>query len=206
MKRVLYSLFSFSLVGFLAAQVRMPNGAEMCKRVLLREGACGVEKVLTISPPTTGSTSWRSYSVDLGQVKADYVFPLKESRAAKFFRFGLSSDGKMVIAGILVDPRNIRKEETLEALLSQTELADIDGNGLVDKGDLEMFFLALAFGQNLVCPKNGIVKSHEYLYKADVNRDGVVDDADLLEILFNFSEKSEACVAKIIIRTLHTAR
>jgi hypothetical protein len=174
--------------------------------VLLQEGACGVEKVLTISSPKTGSTSWRLYSVDLGQVKADYVFPLKESIAAKFFRFGLSSDGKRVIARILVDPRNIRNEETLKALLSQTNIADINGDGQVDGGDLEMFFVSLAFGENVMCPKDGTVRSDEHLYKADVNRDGVVDDADLLEILFNFSEKSELCVAKIIIRTLLTAR
>jgi hypothetical protein len=206
MKRVLFSLFSFSLVGFLAAQVHMPDVQPMCKRVLLAEGACGVEKELTIRPPSTGSTSWRVFNVDLGQVKADYVFPLEESRAAQFLRFGLSSDGKRVIARILVDPRNIRNEETLKALLSQTKTADIDGNGLVDGGDLELFFLSLAFGQNLLCPKNGIVRSDQHHYKADVNRDGVVDEADLLEILFNFSEKSELCVAKIKIRTSLTAR
>jgi hypothetical protein len=178
----------------------------MCKRVLLAQGACGVEKELTIRPPSTGSTSWRVFNVDLGQVKAGYVFPLEESRAAQFFRFGLSSDGKRVIARILVDPRNIRDKVTLKAELSRTNLADINGDGRVDDGDLEMFFLSLAFGQKLVCPKNGIVRSDEPIYKADVNHDGVVDDADLLEILFNFSEKSELCVAEIIIRTSLTAR
>jgi hypothetical protein len=206
MKRVLYSLFSFSLVGFLAAQVHTADRPEMCRRVLLAEGACGAEKVLKISPPSTGSTSRRLYSVDLGEVKADYVFPLNESEAAMFFRIGLSSDGKRVIARIWGDPRNIRNEVTLEALLSQTNLADINHDGLVDGGDLELFFLSLAFGSKLMCPKNGIVRSDEYLYKADINRDGVIDDADLLEILFNFSKESKKCVAKIIIRTLLTAR
>jgi len=50
MKRVLFSLFSFSLVGFLAAQAHMADSREMCRRVLLAEGACGAEKELKISP------------------------------------------------------------------------------------------------------------------------------------------------------------
>jgi len=206
MKRVLYSLFSFSLVGFLAAQAHMADSPEMCRRVLLAEGACGAEKELKISPPSSGSTSWRLYNVNLGPVKTDYVFPLKESEAARFVRFGLSSDGRRVIARILVDPRNIRNEETLEARLSRTELPDINGDGQVDGGDLEMFFESLAFGAKLMCLKNGIVRSDQHLYNADVNRDGVIDDADLLEILFNFSKESKECVAKITIRALHTAR
>jgi len=206
MKRVFYSLFSFSIVGFLAAQVHMPDIPKpVCKRVLLEKGACGGEKTLTLTPPASGS-GVRLITANFGRTKADYSFVINESEAARFIRVGVLRDGKSVIAQILVDFTKMRKEELLEVRTSRRNLADVDGSGMVDQSDLERFFIAYAFGQNLSCPKNGIVRSQADLYNADVNRDGIIDDGDLLAILFNIGEKSEDCNVKVKLRLLPRAR